>query len=314
MMRRRLARFCLFWLALTSAHAAGPTLGGCPVFPEDHYWNTPVDKLPLHPKSTDYLISIGPSAPLHPDFGSGTYRGIEPGIPFIVVPPTQPKISIRLVSPESDAGPYPIPGNALIEGGPAAQGDRHVLILQSGECKLYELFWTKRSEEGEWSASSGAIFDLRGYGLRPSGWTSADAAGLAILPGLVRYEEVAAGSIPHALRFTARATQRAFVWPARHHASRNKNEDLPPMGIRVRLRSSFRLNGYPLQARVILEALKKYGMVLADNGSPWFISGSPSPHWDNEQLRTLRRLSGADFEVVDTAPLMLSADSARTKR
>jgi hypothetical protein len=204
---------------------------------------------------------------------------------------------------ESDPGPYPIPNDVPIEGDPnPGSGDRHALIVDRDTCTLYELYDLRREGSG-WSAGSGAIWNLRSNALRPEGWTSADAAGLPILPGLARYDEVAAGAIDHALRFTAPETRRAYVYPARHEASSLTGASLPPMGLRVRLKASFPIAGFPPQARVVLEALKRYGMILADNGSPWFISGAPDPRWSNDELHTLDRVTGADLVVVDTSSL-----------
>ncbi len=297
-------------LLLVSSVAAGPTVGSCPVFPEDHIWNARIDQLPVHPKSRQYIGSIGAESPLHPDFGSGSWKGKLPGIPYIVAARHQKKEKVVLKSPESDTHPYAIPANAPIEGG----GDRHVLSIDPTDCHLYELFLAERGGDGKWAASSGAIFNLKGYELRTSGWTSADAAGLPVFPGLARYDEVASGVIRHALRFTARRTQRKFVWPARHFASRLSDEDLPPMGMRVRLRADYPIEGFPPQARVILQALKTYGMMLADNGGPWYVSGAPDPGWKNDQLRTLKKVRGADFEVVDATVLMENPNSGRVKK
>ncbi len=301
------------------AVAAGPRVGDCPVFPADNIWNAPVDRLEVHPRSADYVANIGDDLPLKADFGSGTWDGGPIGIPFIVVPADQPLVPIRFAglgdeleayADESDPGPYPIPSAAPIEGGPQATGDRHVLVVQSGECLLYELYKAAPNADGSWNAVSAARFDLEDNALRPLGWTSSDAAGLPILPGLVRYEEVAAGEILHALRFTAPRTARAYVWPARHYASRDTDPALPPMGMRFRLKADVDITGYSPQTQVILRALQTYGMILADNGSPWFLSGAPHPDWDNETLnRELRRLRGADFEAVDTSPLLVHPDS-----
>lgn len=295
----------------TEPPGSGPTLSGCPVFPVDHVWNTPVDALPVHPNSAAYIASIGPDTGLHPDFGAGLWEGAPIGIPYNLANAATPRYAFRFdYADESDPGPYPVPANPRIEGG----SDRHLIVLDTDTCKLYELFDVDLTG-ATWSAGSGAIFDLTGYALRPDGWTSADAAGLPILPGLVRYDEVAAGEIRHALRFTASVTQRAYLWPARHYASSATDPDLPPMGLRLRLRADFDTRGFSPEVRVILEALKKYGMILADNGSDGFISGAPDDRWDNDTLvAELRRVKGADFEAVDTSSLMLDPDSGRARR
>jgi hypothetical protein len=272
---------------------------GCPVFPASNPWNQRVDSLPVAADSATLVASIGLDAPVHADFGSGLYEGSKIGIPFDVVTKKTPRSRVSFdYADESDKGPYPIPRNVHIEGG----GDRHALLFDRSGCRLYELFALQKTAAG-WHAGSGAIFNLRTNALRPAGWTSADAAGLPIFPGLARWDEAARGAINHALRFTARKTRRAYVYPARHYASDSNDPSLPPMGLRVRLKASFDVSGYPPQARIVLTALKRYGMILADNGSPWFISGAPDPHWSNDQLHTLGRLHGSDFEVVDTSSL-----------
>jgi hypothetical protein len=288
-----------------AAPAGPPTIAGCPVFPATSVWNQPVDKLPVAENSATLIRSIGLDSPLHPDFGSGLYDGGPVGIPFVIVSGTAtPKVKPSFdYADESDPGPYPIPANVPIEGGAQSDGgDRHALIVDRSTCMLYELYALQKTANG-WSAGSGAIWNLRSNALRPAGWTSADAAGLPILPGLVRYDEDAAGAIDHALRFTAPETRRAYIYPARHYASSSTDPSLPPMGLRVRLKASVDISRFPPQARVILVALKKYGMILADNGSPWYISGTPDPRWSNDQLHTLSALTGADFVVVDTSRL-----------
>ena len=274
-------------------------IAGCPMFPADNHWNQRVDRLPVHARSDAIVRSIGVDGGVHPDFGSGLYEGKPIGIPYTVVPRNQRRSSVRFeYADESDRGPYPIPANPPIEGG----GDRHILMVQRGTCRLYELFAAERSGSS-WSAGSGAIFNLRSNRLRPRGWTSADAAGLPILPGLARYDEVARGAIRHALRFTVSRSRRAFIYPARHFASSLTGSDLPAMGQRLRLKRSVRASSFPRQARVVATALQRYGMLLADNGSNWYISGAPHPRWDNDDLRALKRLRGRDFEVVDTTKL-----------
>ncbi|HEX4518176.1 MAG TPA: hypothetical protein VH063_01215, partial [Gaiellaceae bacterium] len=288
-----------------TASAGGPTVGGCPVFPASNVWNQRVDRLPVAKDSAVLIRSIGLDSPAHADFGSGLYDGQRIGIPYVVVSGAKtPKVHPHFdYSGESDAGPYPIPASVPIEGAPHPDdGDRHALIVDSDTCMLYELYALHRAG-GSWAAGSGAIWNLRSNKLRPAGWTSADAAGLPILPGLVRYDEVAAGSIDHALRFTAPDTRRAYIYPARHFASDSSAATLPPMGLRVRLKPGFDTSGFPPQTRVVLDALKRYGMILADNGSPWYVSGAPDPRWSNDDLHSLSRLTGADFEVVDTSKL-----------
>jgi hypothetical protein len=289
-----------------------PAVGGCAVFPDDNAWNVPVDSLPVDAPSADYVASIGAAAGLHPDFGSGTWNGGPIGIPDVVVPEAQELVAVSFYyADESDPGPYPVPTDAPIEGGPASGGDRHVLIVQQGTCRLYELFDAHPQADGSWTAGSGALFDLSSNALRPSGWTSADAAGLPMLPGLVSYDEVAGGQIRHAIRFTAPRTRRAYVWPARHYASSSTSELLPPMGQRFRLRGDFDVTPFASEVQVILRALQTYGMILADNGSAWYLSGLPDERWDNDRLHQLQQVRGSDFEAVDASSLMIDPDSAQ---
>ena len=295
--------------------APAQTIGGCPVLPASNVWNTPIDRLPLDPKSAAYVATIGADKPLVPDFGSGTFQGGTIGIPFVVVPGSQPKVPLSFQYPdESDAGPYPIPADAPIEGGSQSKGDRHVLIIDRDNCVLYEVFSAYPQSDGSWKAGSGAIFKLNSNSLRPDTWTSADAAGLPIVPGLVRYDEVAAGEIRHAIRFTVPQTRRAYVWPGRHFASSLTGSEYPPMGARFRLKANFDIAGFSPQNQVILRALKKYGMLLADNGSSWFISGAPDEHWNNDGLRELRRVHGSDFEAIDESSLRIDPNSGQARQ
>jgi hypothetical protein len=301
--------------ALAGTAAARPVAGGAvatgpgaPIgfrlFPVGNPWNADVSGLPVDSNSRHYLASIGLDSGLHPDFGT-VWNGAPNGIPYIVVRGRQPRVPISFYyAAESDPGPYPIPRNVPIEGGPLSTGDRHLLVLDVDHRRLYEVYDAHYdSARRRWRAGSGAVWDLRSNGPRADGWTSADAAGLPMLPGLVRYEEVARGLIAHALRFTVGRTRRAYVYPATHHASSLTDPDLPPMGLRVRLRADYDISGFSRPVRVILTALKKYGMIVADNGSSWFISGAPDPRWDDDLLHELSRVKGRDFEVVDTRSL-----------
>jgi len=291
--------------AAAAAGVSFPKVGGCQVFPASSVWNQRVDRLPVAKGSATLVRAIGLDSPVHADFGSGLYDGSRIGIPFVVVSERRTAKSRPTFeyADESDRGPYPIPASVPIEGAPHPDdGDRHALIVDRDTCTLYELYALHRSGGG-WAAGSGAIWSLSSNRLRPAGWTSADAAGLPILPGLARYDEVEAGAISHALRFTAPRTRRAYIYPARHFASDSTDPALPPMGLRVRLKASFDTRGFPPQTRVVLEALKRYGMILADNGSSWFISGAPDARWSNDDLHSLSRVTGADFEVVDTSRL-----------
>jgi hypothetical protein len=291
-------------LAGTSADALRlPSAPRCTIFPASNPWNQPVDKLPVAPDSDAIIGSIGRDRGLHADFGSGLWDGGPIGIPITVVRGSQPKSRVAFeYADESDKGPYPIPANVRIEGGRQSDGDRHAIIVDRDRCRLYELY-ALYPEGGAWRAGSGAIWNLRSDRLRPSGWTSADAAGLPIFPGLARYDEFKRGKIDHALRFTVSRTRRSFIWPARHFASNLTDPALPPMGLRVRLKASFDLRAFPPQARVVLAALKRYGMIVADNGADWYISGAPHERWSNDQLHTLGRVTGSNFEVVDTTSL-----------
>jgi hypothetical protein len=287
-----------------AAHALRlPSAPKCAVFPADNAWNQRVDTLPVAANSAQMIRSIGLDAPVHADFGSGKWDGGPIGIPFDVVSSKTPlsRVSFEYAD-ESDRVRYPIPRGVHIEGGPSSTGDRHAILVDKSSCRLYELYDLRHTSRG-WTAGSGATWSLRSDHLRPAGWTSADAAGLPIFPGLARWDEVSHGVIDHALRFTAPETRRAYVYPARHYASSSTSASLPPMGLRVRLKASVDISSFPKQARVVLQALQTYGMILADNGSPWYVSGAPNAHWSNDALHSLGRLTGADFEVVDTSSL-----------
>lgn len=289
-----------------ATQAQSPLIGGCPILPTNNVWNTPIDRLPVDARSAAYISSIGANTAFHPDFGANP----DYGIPYVVVPASQAGVAVTFDEPdESDAGPYPIPPNPPIEGG----SDRHILIVQQGSCKLYELYAAEQ-QGGSWQAFSGAIFDLGSNALRTDTWTSADAAGLPILPGLTRRDEVLAGEINHALRFTAQSTRGAYIWPARHEASNITDMNVPPMGQRFRLKASFDISGYPAYAQVILRALKKYGMILADNGSNWYVSGTQDTSWDDDALNTLKQLNGSDFEAIDESSLQISPNSGQAKQ
>jgi hypothetical protein len=293
-------------LVAVGASAAGalrlPSPPRRPIFPRSNPWNQRVDRLSVAANSATLIRSIGLSGSLHADFGSGLWQGSRIGIPFDVVTRKTPRSRIAFeYSAESDHVGYPIPGRVHIEGG----SDHHALLIDRTACRLYELGGLERSG-GRWHAWAGAVWNLRSNRLRPAGWTSADAAGLPIFPGLARYDEARRGVIDHALRFTASRTRRAYVWPARHYASTSTDPSLPPMGLRVRLKASFDVRPFPRQARIVLVALKRYGMLLADNGADWHITGAPSPGWSNEQLHTLGRVNGTDFEVVDASSLRRS--------
>lgn len=275
------------------------SLHGKALFPPDNPWNQDISASAVDPNSDNLIASIGFNKPLHPDFGT-TYNGQPSGIPYIIVDGKQAKarITFKAYGDESDAGPYPAPGDAPIEGGPASGGDRHVLVIDRDNWMLYELDRAFPTKNG-WNADSGAVFDLNKTKDRPAGWTSADAAGLPIFPGLVRYDEVMEQkAIHHALRFTVVKTRRAYVAPARHFASSKKDVNLPPMGMRVRLKASVDISKYPVECQVILAAMKKHGMIVADNGGDWFVSGAPDPRWNDDNLQALKSIHGRDFEVV----------------
>ncbi len=271
----------------------------CPILPETNPLNREIARAPVDPRSAQYIASIGATLHLHADFGTNPAYGI----PYTVVAARQPKVPIRFTAygAESDPGPYPVPPSAPVEGAGEA-GDRHVLVLQEGTCRLYELYDARRAGRG-WDADSGAVFNLRSNALRPEGWTSADAAGLPIFPLLVRYDEVRAGRIDHALRVTVPHTQAGYIHPATHLASSSRDPNLPPMGLRLRLNANFDLTPYHGQALVILRALKRYGLIVADNGSSWYITGAPDPHWNDSDLDQLKRVPGSAFEAVHSGPI-----------
>jgi hypothetical protein len=289
----------------TRGHARGKGGGPepeykCQVFPPNNALNQEIATAPVSPNSANYVASIGLSAHLHPDFGTNpTY-----GIPYTVVGAEQPKVPIKFTEfpEESDPGPYPVPPNAPVEGG-GRGGDRHVLVAQEATCTLYELYHAHKHKRG-WRAGSGAVFNLASNALRPEGWTSADAAGLPIFPLLVRYPDVASAHINHALRVTVPSTQRGYIHPATHFASSSTNANLPPMGLRLRLKASYSLAGFHGEALVVLEALKRFGLIVADNGSPWFITGAPDSRWNNEDLEELTQVPGSEFEAVESGPII----------
>ncbi len=289
-----------------------PGATSCPVTPANSYWHANVTGLPVSSHSADYIATSGKDSPMHADFGSGNYDGGPIGIPYITVPGTQAKVKVTFTEPgESDPGPYPIPSNAPIEGGPNSTGDRHVLVVDKDNCKLYEMDAAKPKADGTWKAYSGATWSLTSNAMRPSTWTSADAAGLPILPGLVRYEEVAAGYVGHAIRITVPTTQTSFIWPARHQAGSTSSATAPPMGTWLRLKTSVNPNSYPASVRPIIVALQHFGAIVADNGSAWYISGVPDSRWDNDALHTLGGITGKDFDVVNTSSLVVDPNSGQ---
>lgn len=265
------------------------------IFPPDNPWNTDISASETDPNSDILIAGIGNSTNLHPDFGT-VWDGAPIGIPYNVTRTGQKAVKISfLYSSESDPGPYPIPANAIIEAG----SDKHLIVLDTSARMLYELFNAVKNSDNSWNAGSGAVFDLTSNRLRPDGWTSADAAGLPVFPGLVRYDEVVEkGEINHALRFTVQKTRNAFIHPATHGASSSTDASLPPMGMRVRLKAGFDISGFTPHIQVILKALKKYGMFVADNGSNWYISGAPDPRWDDDELGQLKTITGSNFEVI----------------
>ncbi len=311
-------------LAVTVTGPAGANRAGalataaasaCTILPRDDVWHSPVTTLPVNRRSAGYVRSIGTGLHLHPDFGSGLIDGAPFGMPITVASHSAAAVRIRFqYTSESNRGPYRIPATALVEGGARSTGDRHVIVWDTATCTAYELWDAHRQRDGSWVAGSGAIFNLRSDALRPAGWTSADAAGLPIIAGLVRYSEVASGRIDHAIRITVPRTDLAYLWPARHFAARGHNALLPPMGLRLRLKASVSIAGLPPQARVIALALKTYGAIVADNGSAWFISGTQDARWNNDQLNALKRFTGSNFEAVDESHLQVAANSGRARR
>lgn len=284
---------------------AGASLGGFVPFPPDSLWNTDISSAPVDPNSSAVINFIGSGIGMHADFGSGQNQGSTIGIPYLIVGAQQPPVTVNFTAfgSESDPGPMPIPVTAPIEGYPnPGTGDRHVLVLDNSNCFLYELFSSSVSGN-TWNAASAAVWDLLSNEQRPYTWTSADAAGLPIFPGLARYDEVAAGKISHALRFTLQQSRAAFVLPATHWAANTGNAAAAPMGMRMRLKANFDVSGYSPANQVILNGLKKYGMIMADNGSNMYLSGTPDVRWDNNDLHALGQVKSSDFEVIQMTPL-----------
>lgn len=285
------------------------------MLPVNSYWHADVRGLPVLANSDALVSTIGATKPVHPDFGAGLWDGGPIGIPFTVVDGDQPRVPISFdYDDESDPGPYPIPPDAPIEGGPDADGDRHVLVVDRDACVLYEVFYAWPNGGGtSWDAGSGAVWDLRSNALRPAGWTSADAAGLPILPGLLHYDEVASGTVGHAIRMTAPVTRRQYLWPATHQAGSTNSANAPAMGQWFRLGDHVDPADFPAEVRPIVVALQTHGAIIADNGSSWYVSGAPDPRWDNDALRSLRSITGDDFEAVDASGLMVSPTSGQAR-
>ena len=301
-----------------AASGAGRTLPGteCPVFPATSYWHADVSSLPVHPRSAQWLANMSPERDLHPDFGPS--YGAQPvpyGIPITVVRSDHPKVAVRFdYAQESDRVRYPLGADTKIEGGRASDGDRHALVVDRSTCRLYETFATRQTATGRWRAGSGATWKLTSNALRPDGWTSADAAGLPIMPGLLRAGEVRSGRVDHAIRFTTDVTDRSHVWPARHDAGSVSDPSYPPMGAWFRLDAGFPLSGYRADTQVVLRAMKRHGLLLADNGSPWYFQGARSTTWPVGLLDELKSIPAAAFEAVDTSSLQVSPDSGAARR
>ena len=329
MRRRRIAGPVAFlasgvmWLGLvvgispTTASAGTPVPGApdCPMFPADNVWNTPVAGLPVNPNSAAWLASMDASTTnLHPDFGPSGDPSTPYGIPFSVVSPSQPEVPITFqYADESDPGPYPFSASTPIEGGQQSTGDRHAIMVNPATCTLYELWNAQYNASGS-TAGSGAIWNLDSNALRPAGWTSADAAGLPILPGLVRYDEVQSGVITHAIRMTAEATDTSYLWPARHEAGTSSDPNLPPMGARFRLKASYDISGFSPQAQVVLRAMQQYGLILADNGSNWYFGGTADDNWPAALVNELKEVPASAFEAVDESSLMIDPNSGQARQ
>jgi hypothetical protein len=299
------------------ATGAGRTLPGttCPVFPADSVWHADIRTLPVNSRSAQWMSHMSPTRKVHPDFGPS--YGAQPvpyGIPVTVVAGTHAKVGVHFdYASESDRGPYPLGSDTKIEGGSSASGDRHAVIVDKATCRLYETFATRKSGTA-WYAGSGAIWNLKSNALRPRTWTSADAAGLPILPGLLRYDEVAAGTVDHAIRFTTDKTDRRYLWPARHQAGSVSDPSYPPMGARFRLKAGYSLAGLRPDTQTVLRAMKTYGLILADNGSPWYFQGTSDTRWPSALLDQLKRLPASAFEAVDESRLMVGADSGQARK
>jgi hypothetical protein len=287
-------------------------VAGCPVFPDNNYWHTDISDLPQHARSDAWLRHMSPRSKLHPDFGRAYGEQAVPyGIPVTVVGDAHRRVRVRFTyARESDRVRYPLGKDTKIEGGRRSSGDRHAIIVDKSRCRLYET-WNTRKRNGRWHAGSGAVWDLRSNALRKDGWTSADAAGLPILPGLLRWSEVRKGRVDHAIRFTTDVTDRRYVWPARHQAGSVNNRRYPPMGARFRLKASHDLSQYSARTRVVLRAMQSYGLVLADNGSPWYFQGEASAKWPSKLISELKQVPARAFVAVDTSSLMVDPDSAR---
>ena len=299
-----------------TAGQADASLGGCPLFPRDNVWHANVRMLPVHARSAAWVTALGRSNPVHPDFGSGTWEGKPIGFPVTVVGGNQAKVPVGFTyASESDPGPYPLPFDVAIEGGPTSDGDRHVIVVNSAKCKAYELYNARpgATPSSAWSAGSGAIWDLRSNATRPENWTSADAAGLPMLPGLVRYDEVAAGNIDHAIRFTMGTHARRHDWPARHLNDSGTDPNLPPMGAWFRLKAGYDTSWLGPQARGVAEAMKNHGIIAGDVGASWFLSGAPDPRWNNPDLLQLRKITGDAFEAVDPTGIKIDPNSAQAR-
>jgi len=292
----------------------------CPVFPADNVWNADISALPVNAHSGAWMASMGSSSRnLHPDFGptGATPTDANPpyGIPFNLVDSSHPRVGVAFqYASESDPGPYPLGSDTHIEGGSGSTGDRHALVVDQSSCTLYETWNTQQASNGSWSAGSGAVFHLDRDALRPAGWTSADAAGLPIYPGLLKYDEVfSAGTVRHAIRFTAAPTDTSYLWPARHEAGARSDPSLPPMGARFRLKASFATSGFSAAAQVVLQAMKHYGLILADNGSDWYFQGSADDRWSDAFVSELKRIPAGAFEAVDESSLMVDPGSGAVK-
>jgi hypothetical protein len=305
---------------LTASPALGSTSRpvegtSCPVFPADNYWHADVSRLPVHTRSGQWISHMSPTRTLHPDFGpSYGEQPVPYGIPITTVAGSHPKVTVRFdYAGESDRVGYPLGSDTKVEGGQWTSGDRHTVVIDVHACRVYET-WATSKGGSSWTAGSGATWDLRSNRLRPSSWTSADAAGLPILPGLLRFEEVRAGLVDHAIRFTTDVTDRRFVWPARHQAGSVTSPSYPPMGARFRLKAGFSLAGYGRDAQVVLRAMTAYGLVLADNGSPWFFQGTADTRWTSPLLDDLKRVPARAFEAVDTARMVVNGNTGQARR